>query len=208
MLATRFRRPVGDIGNPASFDGPVLYRTIELATPERVVRGDPRALLPLFVEAGRALAGDGATLISTSCGFLSLFQRDLEAALPVPVIASSLTILPRLTRPAVLTIEAASFSDAHLEAAGTTSDTPRCGMDGTHFTRAIMRGDVPLDVGRAEREHVAAARALIEAHPQTSDIVLECTNMGPYRAAVERSVERPAHSIVSILRERLASQRD
>ena len=38
MLQTRFPRPPGDIGHPASFDFPVLYRVVQGASAARVVR--------------------------------------------------------------------------------------------------------------------------------------------------------------------------
>ena len=52
MLETRFPRLPGDIGNPASFDFPVLYATVAGADPETIaVRGDARSLLPDFIAA-------------------------------------------------------------------------------------------------------------------------------------------------------------
>lgn len=97
MLDTRFPRVVGDIGNPLTFDFPVLYRTLRGASPQRVVRERDPALLAPFIDAGRALVEQGATAITTSCGFLVLFQRELKAALPVPVWTSSLLLLAGLS---------------------------------------------------------------------------------------------------------------
>lgn len=207
MLRTRFPRPVGDIGNPESFACPVVYRTVEPATPRTVVRGDPSSLLPLFLVAARELVEAGATILSTSCGFLSLFQRELAAAMPVPVVTSALLALAELERPAVLTIEAANLRASHLEAAGASADVPVFGLDETHFSRAIMEDAPTLDVERARAEHVAAALALVRAHPETTDVVLECTNMGPHAGAIEAATGRPVHSIVSLLAARIASQR-
>ena len=212
MLATRFERPPGDVGNAASFTVPVLKETLRDATPARVVRGDASALLPDFVAAGRRLVARGATLVSTSCGFLAPFQTALAEALPVPVYASALLHCARCTRPAILTIEAAALVPARLAACGVAPDTPVAGMDGTGFAAAIM-GDAPLDLGTARAEHVERALALVAAHPETSDIVLECTNMGPYAHAIGRATGRPVHSIVPLLEAELApshpaSQRD
>jgi hypothetical protein len=85
MLDTRFPRIAGDIGHPATFDFPVRQIVVRGASPQRVVRQCGPALLQPFIEAGRALVADGAAAIATSCGFLALFQRELQAALPVPV---------------------------------------------------------------------------------------------------------------------------
>ncbi len=77
MLETRFPRPVGDIGHPQTFAFPVRHAVVRGASPRRVVHGtDPRLLQP-FIEAGRRLVDEGADAISTSCGFLVLFQQAL-----------------------------------------------------------------------------------------------------------------------------------
>ena len=45
MLESQFPRIQGDIGNAATWDFPVLYKVIEKATPDIVVRkGDKRLL--------------------------------------------------------------------------------------------------------------------------------------------------------------------
>ena len=76
MLDTRFPRVPGDIGHAASLPFPVRYRVVRGASPQRVVRERDPALLQPFVEAGRALADEGAAAITTSCGFLVLFQYE------------------------------------------------------------------------------------------------------------------------------------
>jgi hypothetical protein len=49
-----------------------------------------------ILEQAHKLIAQGATAITTSCGFLSPLQDELQAALPVPVITSALWLLPRL----------------------------------------------------------------------------------------------------------------
>src|SRR3546814_14994085 len=49
-----------------------------------------------FIEAGWALVEEGATLITTSCGFLVTAQKPLAEALPVPVVTSSLLQIPQV----------------------------------------------------------------------------------------------------------------
>src|SRR5690242_21855162 len=89
MLDTRFPRVVGDIGHPRTFACPVRYRTVEGASPRRVVvERDPRLVAP-FVAAARELERDGVAAIATSCGFLALFQRELAASVAVPLWTSN-----------------------------------------------------------------------------------------------------------------------
>ena len=90
MLEARFPRIPGDMGNAQTWEFPVLYRVVPGASPHRVVRERAAGLLEPFVAAARSLVADGAEAITTNCGFLSLFQAELAAALPVPVLTSAL----------------------------------------------------------------------------------------------------------------------
>ena len=64
------------------------------ATAERVTtaRANDRStgLLDAFLAAACELVQDGADGITTSCGFLSIYQRELAAHCGVPVAASAL----------------------------------------------------------------------------------------------------------------------
>ena len=120
MLETRFPRLPGDIGNPASFDFPVLYGTVAGADPETAVRGDARRLLPNFIAAGRDLVAQGAAGLTTSCGFLAPFQNALADGCGVAVAASSLMqiplvqrLLPDGRRAGVLTADAEALGRGH-----------------------------------------------------------------------------------------------
>jgi hypothetical protein len=206
MLETRFERVPGDIGHPASFDFPVRYRVVAGASPQRVVREGDASLLQPFIDAGRALAAEGAAAIATSCGFLVQFQRELQAALPVPVWTSSLLALPVLQRAGpvgVVTIDAAALGSAHLRAAGADPATPVEGVaPGCHLQRALLDGDVALDTAKAERDVVAAALRLVARRPDLRALVLECTNMPPYADAVRAATGLPVHDIRTMLHDR------
>ncbi len=94
MLDTRFPRVRGDIGNPDTFDFPVRFSVVKGANPDRIVRRLDPSLIEPFIQAGQTLIQDGAVVITTSCGFLSLFQTQLTSALTVPVFSSSLLQIP------------------------------------------------------------------------------------------------------------------
>lgn len=212
MLDTRFPRVVGDVGHPDTFGVPVRQRRIAGASPDRVVRRDPAALLPAFVAAARALVDEGATALTTSCGFLVCFQRELAAAVPVPVWTSSLLALPALDaalaprgqRAGVVTVDAAALSAAHLAAAGARADTPVEGLAAqSAFARTLLEDRATLDVDEARAATVAAAARLVARHPEVGAIVLECTNMPPYAAAVAQATGRPVHDITTLIEERV-----
>lgn len=213
MLDTRFPRLPGDVGHPASFAMPVRHEVVRGASPRRVVRpadgvtagagADGTDLLPPFVDAGRRLVAAGAAAVTTSCGFLVRFQQALQAALPVPVWTSSLLLLPTLRQPGVLTVDADSLGPADLAAAGAPADTPVAGLAaGCHLQRVLL-DDLPgLDAQAAESDAVAAALRLVARHPGVEAIVLECTNLPPYAAAIGRATGRPVHHLMTLVHAR------
>ena len=203
MLDTQFPRLAGDIGHPQTFAQlciPVRYRVVQGASPQRTVHEADLALLPLFVEAARELAQEGAVLISTSCGFLARHQHELASAVDVPFASSSLLQCAGLEAPGILTIDADSLDAQTLAGAGVRLGTPVQGVEpGCEFQRCILSNITRMDAARAEADVVHAARRLIERHPSVRQIVLECTNMPPYRRAIERATGREVHDIVSLL---------
>ncbi len=78
MLETKFPRIKGDIGNPDTFSFPVLYQTVNGASPQKVVIDAGAGLIENFIDAGKKLVVRGAKAITTSCGFLALFHRQLS----------------------------------------------------------------------------------------------------------------------------------
>jgi len=211
MLETRFPRPLGDIGNPRTFDFPVRYRVVRGASPRRVVVAGDRALLAPFVDAARALEEDGACAIATSCGFLALFQREMAAALATPLWTSSLLQVAEIeaalaggARCGVITVDAASLGEAHLRAAGAAADTPIEGLAiDSRFRATLLDDEEMLDEDEARRATVAAAERLLARRPEVRAIVLECTNMPPYADAVRAATGLPVHDITTLVRSRL-----
>src|SRR5688572_20733744 len=146
MLEARFPRIPGDMGNAETWPFPVLYRVVRGASPQRVVMERANGLLDDFLDAAADLVSLGADGITTNCGFLSLFQKDLAARVKVPVATSSLmqipmvqALLPPGKRVGVITISAKTLSRDHLVAAGAPADTPFIGTEnGKEFFRAIV----------------------------------------------------------------------
>ena len=205
MLQTRFPRPPGDVGQPLTFARagiPVRFVVVPGASPARVVQAGDPGLLPAFIAAAQGLVAEGARLIATSCGFLARYQHELAAAVPVPVWSSSLLACRRFARPGIVTFDSAALSEAVLAAAGVAPGTPVEGLaPGCELQRRILDDDAELDLVAAEQDVVAAALRLVARHPSVTDLVLECTNMPPYREAVVRASGRRVHDIETLLRE-------
>ena len=207
MLEARFPRIPGDMGNARSWPFPVLYKVVRGASPDRVVRRGADGLRDRFVAAARELAADGADGITTNCGFLSLFQRELADAAGIPVAASSLMqvemvnrLLPAGRKAGILTISASTLSERHLREANVPAATPVGTTEGgREFTRVILENEMEMDVEIARWDNVEAARELVSGHPAIGALVLECTNMTPFAADIGQAVGLPVFSMVSFV---------
>jgi Asp/Glu/hydantoin racemase len=209
MLDTRFPRIPGDMGNAATFPFPVRYHRVPGADPDLVVRRGAAGLMPAFVEGAKRLESEGVGAITTNCGFLVKFQRELAAAVKVPVFTSALLLVPLVhrmlppgRRVGIMTVNATTLGPEHLEGAGIGRDIPLAvaGMETEkEFTRVLLGDELVLDVDLAREEHVRVARRLVAEHPDVGALVLECTNMPPYAADIQRETGRPVFDVVSLV---------
>lgn len=207
MLEARFPRILGDMGNALTWPFPVHYHVVRDASPDRVVRKEATGLLRNFIDAARQLVADGADGITTNCGFLSLYQRELAEAVSVPVATSSLmqlpwieAVLPAGKRVGILTISKGSLTPRHLEAAGVPLDAPIVGTEnGREFSRVILDNEPAMDVDLARQDNVDAALTLQRERHDVGAILLECTNMVPYAGAIRAATGLPVYSIYSMV---------
>ena len=210
MLDTRFPRIPGDMGNATTFPFPVRYHRVDGAAPDLVVRRGAEGLLDAFIQGARHLEREGVAAVTTNCGFLVKFQREMAAAVRIPVFTSSLLLVPLVhrmlgpgRRVGVMTVNAPSLSPEHLAGAGIGADVPLAviGMETEkEFTRVMLEDELELDVDAAREEHVRVARRLADGHPDLGAIVLECTNMPPYADDIRRVTGLPVFDITSLVR--------
>ena len=212
LLDARFPRPPGDIAFAETFDFPVLYHVVRRATPARVVLDAADGLVDAFCDAARALEAAGVRAIGTSCGMLAIHQQTLAAAVGVPFFTSSLLQVPTVLaalgpggKVGVLTISADTLTPAHFAAVGVDAHMlERVVVAGLERADALYRPIIdnrgPLDVERAEAQVVRAAVELVDAHPEVGALVLECTNLPPYAAAIQRATGRPVWDAIGLIR--------
>jgi hypothetical protein len=207
-LETSFTKIPGHIRNPGTFGFPVRYKVVPGATPERVVsQADPSLLKP-FIRAARELAAEGVAAITSGCGFLVLFQRELADAVDVPLYTSSLIQLPmvyrmlRSGRPVgLLVARERAFTRHHLAAAGAESIPVRvAGMDEQpEFREVILEGRRDeLDAGRLRQEVLTRAGQLADEHRDLGALVIECTDLVPFAHDLQIRLGVPVFDIVTL----------
>ncbi len=196
------------MGNATTWDFPVLYKVIKNASPDAVVRKGDRALLGPFIEGAHELEKEGVRAITTNCGFLAMFQQEMAAAVNVPVFTSSLMQIPLVyamlkpsQRVGIITIHAKSLTERHLSSVG-VDKVPHVilGTEGEEeFSRVILDDEMELDVEKSRVELVETAKKMMSDYPGVGAIVLECTNMTPYGAAIQQEIGLPVFDIYTLV---------
>ncbi|MEH6404076.1 MAG: hypothetical protein V7750_11925 [Sneathiella sp.] len=210
MLDTAFPRPLGDAGNTDSYDCPARLKIVKDAGSLEIVKnGRPTdELVENFCTAAQELEAEGAGAIVSTCGFLMTIQEQIAGAVTIPVMVSSLSLHPVIR--AVMGEGKIGILTASKNALGATvlgtakirpTDVAIKGLeDCLAFSEAILTEKKnqrsTMDVETIEQAVLQKASELVSENPGLTAILLECGNLPPYAAAIEKSTGLPVFSIL------------
>lgn len=204
----------GSLLNPATFNFPVISETVAGAWVENVVRGDS-ALEPAFIAAARRLVERGAVAISSTCGFSIRHQPAVAASVNVPVVMSSLLLLPALLRqlPASAKIAVLTYDSTHCreDLLGIEHPVERArivigGVEGGKFWHdELKRPAPPIDIAAIETDVAACVVRLRAAHPEIAAILFECAAFPLVTPAIRGIAKLPVYDITDLCRVTMAS---
>lgn len=207
-LESHFPKPPGHIKNQEGLGFPVLYETIHGASIDELIENPTLEYIQPFIDAAKRLEKEGVGAITGSCGFLALFQKELANAVNIPVFASSLIQVPLAYNMlgdnkvvGVLTANAAKLSDDHLKAVG--ADGIPVVVQGleesTEFREVILeakRNDMNMTL--IEKEVMEAVHKLKEKAPNMGALVLECTDLPPFSAKIQKQLNIPIFDLTTL----------
>ena len=198
----------GDVGNASTYSFPVRLKRVKGLTVQDLFAHD-EAKLNLLLEAVRETVDEGVRAITGGCGFMALFQREIASAVDVPVFLSSLLQIPFISRMisvgkkvGILTANSESLDAALLEKVGVDDSIPIYikGMESKeNWYKSIIAVEGTLNPDKMEEELVSAAKEMVEEDPAIRAILLECTDMPPYGAAVQEAVNLPVFDFVTMI---------
>lgn len=207
VLETWYPLLPGNVANATTFDFPVRYRILREATVERIMRADP-ALLDMIIQAGHEFEQEGVRAMVGACGYFANYQREVAAALNIPVFLSSLLQVPMIYRAlkpeqqvGILVANAKAVNQTMLEACGITSDIPIAylGMEDQPEFRNILEYGGQFHYDRFEAEVVSRAQQLVAENPNVGAILLECSDLPPFAWSVQRAVKLPVFDFISMI---------
>ncbi|MDA9535730.1 hypothetical protein ACM41_05410 [Bradyrhizobium sp. CCBAU 21362] len=207
------KSPLGGLLNPETFDFPVISEAVEGAWADVVVRGEP-ALEPAYIAAAKKLVQRGAAAISANCGFSIRHQAAVAAAVNVPVVLSSLLLLPSLLNqlPVSAKIAVLAYDSEHCgRDLLPVNDVDQArvvigGLEGIKFWHdEHKRPAPPVDYSAINTDLSACIARLRSEHPGTAAILFECTAFPVIAPVMHRSTELPIYDTTNLCRLTMAS---
>ncbi len=205
-LESYFPKPPGHIKNPSSLNFTVYYEMLDGITVPTLLANPTGEMKDRLIAAAKRLEAKGVHAITGSCGFLAIFQKEIAAAVSIPVFVSSLIQVPLVYQMTqgpvgVVTASATSLTDKHWDGVG-ASHVPVVvqGLDHTdEFATVILRNErTAMDLAKVEAEVLEAVQSMVDQNPDIRAIVLECTDLPPYAHSLQRAVKRPIFDLTTL----------
>ena len=200
----------GNMLHPDTFDFDLRIARVEGADYKTIVESPSKAVLRNMIVTARMLEQEGVRAITTSCGFNAIFQKELAAAVEIPVFASSLIQIPMIycsLKPeqaiGVITADKQHLTKAHFMNSGIHESIPIRVSSISQVGEFAKLRDNPtavLDSNLFIKQVVAVAEELISRNPDIGAIVLECTDLPPCASAIRRATGLAVFDIVTLLK--------
>jgi hypothetical protein len=210
--ADAYYRPLipGSVGNASTWTVPARYKTMYGVNFSRIIGPRADEAADDVVKCAKELVREGAQLITSSCGFMIRYQDVLRAAVDVPVLLSSLVLGPFLERVlpqgkalGIVTADAPSLTPELLKIAGITMNPERvviAGLEKCHvFASTWLTNTGDFDYDATEKEVLDTTIALVKKRPDIGMLLLECSELPPYAAAVQRATGLPVYDYTSMV---------
>lgn len=195
----------GNVANATTYAYPVLYEKVSFEI-EQLFAGDP-SIERQVLDAARKLEAEGARAIVGACGFFAHFQRDVAAAVDVPVFMSSLVQAPLVEiglkpgqRIAVLSADGDSVTPELLGQVGANPERiDVVNVGGLESFAPIRWGRTTLDNGALIDDLVSLAIQQVAERPETGAFLLECSDLPPYSADIQAATGLPVYDFITLI---------
>lgn len=203
LFETAGERLPGDPGYPGTFEFPVKYGVVE-GSYRDLIEGS-EAVKERLLRVALSLEKKGVTAIAGDCGLMALYQRELAEGVRVPVLSSSLVLLPLLQplfagkKVGILTGHSEILKEKHLRAAGAKTEGGQLAVWGMqtepHFKAAVIDGTARADYERMKDDVFHAAGRLLSAEPSVGALLLECSNLTVFSGELKQKYGLPVFDV-------------
>ena len=188
----------GDMGNPTTFDYPVIYESLGNLDPNWVLSPTPHPeVLKATISACKRLELQGVRAIIGNCGFFANYQTDVASEINTPFFNGSLMQVPMLLnsigqdkKVGIMTANGPMLEEAPA--------LKNCGVQDKDMNRIVIYGNqdgeqmlnCTLESGylnplALQKELIDLGKKMVEDHPDVGAVVLECTEFPPHAYAIQ-----------------------
>lgn len=216
MLDCKFPRIRGDIGNAATFPFPVQYEVLFDVDFKALIHQEEPQAIERFLQAAQRLERLGVGALLSSCGLLLKYQQYLSSRLTIPVALSSVLLLPLLshllprgTKTVVLCSNSRALdaddvakhtgvAKERFVVAGLESGRRFNAMFNVQEAAATQTMDTQAIYAEIQAVCRQATDRLSEQGEKAGALLLECTNLGPYRERLKQEFGLPVYDFLSL----------
>lgn len=209
---------VGHQANMQTYDFPVRLKFVEQPFDSVPFHESPDSHrgwnLEEWKRCAQELQEEGVRAIVCGCGLTGSIQSMLQQAVEIPIFTSTMLFVPELVsqlpvgkRLGIVTV-GESFLRAHDNAL-----FRECGIDEELMPLAIAgmyesewaddwatMASNSFDPTFVESSLVSVAKKLVSDYPDIGSLLIECTDMPPYKEAVRRAIDLPVFDPVDMVK--------
>ncbi len=209
LLDVHYPLMPGNVVNADTYNFPVRHAWVPGANQARMHSGDD-TLLPSLIATAEQLEVEGCRAICGACGYFGHFQRRVAEAIDVPVYLSSIVQIPWIRaglKPSqkigVLCADGHNLTPALFkECYASQEDFDACVVKSAgelpEFS-ALMERRGHFDNGIIRQELIGLARQIMEENENIGAFLLECSDMPPYSADIQRAVNLPVFDFITLI---------
>ncbi|MGT2743368.1 aspartate/glutamate racemase family protein [Streptococcus plurextorum] len=195
----------GNVANATTFSFPVIYEVVSFPI-EDLFEGKTE-ILDQIIQAAQRLEKKGVRAIVGACGYFNHFQEQIKSAVSVPVYMSSVLQIPLIKmglrsdqKVAVIVADGEGANREFFAKANANIDDCIVQEIGTLESFAPIRYIKPyLDNAALTRDLVAVVKDLTDKHPEIGAVLLECSDLPPYAASIQREVGLPVFDFITLI---------
>lgn len=199
----------GNVVNAYTYKFPVRHMWVEGANQDRMHSGD-ETLLPELIKTAKQLEVEGCRAICGACGYFGHFQRRVADKIDIPVYLSSVVQVPWITvglkkneKIGILCADGANLTKELFKECNVSEDNfNRCVIKSAgellEFS-AFMERRGHFNNEKIKNELINLVKELVKENEDIGAILLECSDMPPYAAAIQKEVNLPVFDFITMI---------
>ena len=211
----RYPLPPGDVANPTTYPFPVLIREIPGVNnnpypPLTNDDGSYTDVVQKCIDEAIRLEKDGVHSIAMCCGFFSLIQPIIAAAVNIPVLTSPLIMIPiihQLIKPeqelVVVTASKKLLTGEFFSAVGADINhrVTVAGLDDSAVFNSMCMGgkSISYETDDLREDVLLSIKQAQQSNQNIGAVLLECTTLPPYAAYIKEQTGLPVFDFIACI---------